>query len=528
MPERVDTIFHNGRIYTVDSAFSVAEAMAIQGDTIAAVGSSQKLLNAYSADTTVDLEGKPVYPGFIDAHCHFYWHGQQLKQVDLRDAKSFQTILRRLQAADSNDAGQGWLQGRGWDQNEWDTPAMPDRRPLDRLFPERPVFLTRIDGHAALVNKAAMETAGIDQDTRVDGGVIQTDSTGRLTGLVLDEAVELVRQRLPEPDSAERHEALMAAQEDCLARGLTTVSDAAMDKPWVEAIRQAQNESDLNIRVYGMLNANEENREAYIENGVEKNPYLHLGAIKLFADGALGSRGACLLQPYADDPGNHGFLRHDIAFFHKWANIAREQGYQLNTHAIGDSAVRTMLNVYSRYLTPGNDKRWRIEHAQVVHPDDKPLFGQYNIIPSVQPSHAIADKGWAKERLGAQRLPSAYAYQNLLAENGYLPIGSDFPIAPVDPLWQFYTAVSRQDEKGQPSEGFLPENALTRRQALKGLTRWAAYANCEEEQKGSLEPGKFADFVVLDRDIMRVSAEEVPEVRVKKTIIGGQVVLNTD
>ncbi len=527
MPETVDKIFHNGRIYTVDSAFSVVEALAVNEDTIVATGSNQNLLKGYNADTTIDLQGRPVYPGFIDAHCHFYWHGQQLKQVDLRGAESFQTILRRLQAADSNDAGQGWLQGRGWDQNEWDTRDMPDRQPLDRLFPERPVFLTRIDGHAALVNKAALERAGIDQNTHVDGGIIQTDSTGRLTGLVLDEAVELVRQRLPEPDSAERHEALMAAQEDCLARGLTTVSDAAMDKPWVEAIRQAQNEGDLNIRVYGMLNANEENREAYIKNGVEKNPYLHLGAIKLFADGALGSRGACLLEPYADDPGNYGFLRHDTAFFNKWAKIAHEQAYQLNTHAIGDSAVRTMLNIYSQYLKPANDKRWRIEHAQMVHPDDGAMFGKYNILPSVQPSHAIADQGWAKDRLGAERLPRAYAYQELLAENGILALGSDFPISPVGPLWQFYTAVSRQDENGKPKGGFLPENALTQQQALKGLTRWAAYANGEEEQKGSLDSGKFADFVVLDRDIMHISTEEVPEVRVKKTVIGGEVVFKT-
>ena len=504
MPERVDTIFHNGRIYTVDSAFSVVEALAVQGDTIAAVGSSQELLNAYSADTTIDLEGRPVYPGFIDAHCHFYWHGQQLKQVDLSGADSFEAILQRLHNADTSGAEEEWLRGKGWDQHEWANPTMPDRQKLDSLFPDRPVFLTRIDGHAALVNEAAMQKAGIDHQTQVEGGVIEQDANGRLTGLLLDEAVELVRQQLPEPDSADRHQALMAAQQDCLEKGLTTVSDAALDKPWVEAIRQAQ--------------------KAYIKDGVEKGPYLHLGAIKLFADGALGSRGACLLEPYADDPGNHGFLRHDTAFFHKWADIAHEQGYQLNTHAIGDSAVRTMLTIYSQYLKPGNDKRWRIEHAQVVHPDDQLLFGQYDIIPSVQPSHAIADKGWAKDRLGAERLPRAYAYQELLAENGRLALGSDFPIAPVGPLWQFYTAVNRKDEDGNPAGGFLPENALTRQQALKGLTIWAAYANCEEDQKGSLEPGKFADFVVLDQDIIEVPIEEVLEAEVRRTVIGGDEV----
>ena len=522
MPEKADKIFHNAKIYTVDKRFSIAEAMAVRGDSILAVGSNDEILNTYQADETVDLEGKPVYPGFIDAHCHFYSYGLSLQKVDLNECQSFNEVLDSLiRASESLEEGE-WLIGKGWDQNKWPSKEFPDRHRLDSLFPDRPVFLTRIDWHAALVNEVALKKAGIDQSTEVEGGDIEKQN-GELTGILVDNAVDLVQEVIPEPDADQKHKALMDAQKNCFAVGLTTVSDASLEADWVETIQQEQASGDLKMRIYGMLNADESNLK-YIEEGVHRTKKLHLGAIKLFADGALGSRGACLLEPYNDRPDQQGFLLDDTAHFHKWAKIAMEHGFQLNTHAIGDSTCRTMLNVYKDYLEPGNDKRWRIEHCQIVHPDDLGTFGKYNILPSVQPSHATSDMKWADERLGEDRLKTAYAYKDLLEQNSMLALGSDFPIEDINPLLQFYTAVARKNRQGEPEEGFQTENALTRKQALKGLTRWAAYTNFEEDKKGSLDPGKMADFVVLEKDIMEIPIDSVLHVNVKRTYLGGEQV----
>ncbi len=523
MPEPVDQIFHNATIYTVNKEVAKAEAMAIQHDSIVAVGDNKTILNAYKADKTTDLEGKPVYPGFIDAHCHFYWYGQWLQQVDLNRCRSFDDVLDSLQK-DAKELPKGeWLRGRGWDQNKWPSREFPRKNRLDTLFPERPVFLMRIDGHAALANQVALKKAGIGTNTTVEGGAVEQDN-GELTGILLDNAIDLVQEQIPDPDSAERYQALMQAQENCLAVGLTTISDASLEHSWVETIEQEHEAGNLKMRIYGMLNASQQNLDAYIKKGVHRSKKLHLGAIKLFADGALGSRGACLLAPYHDKQQEKGFLLHDTAHFHKWAQIASENGYQLNTHAIGDSACRTMLNVYTQHLQKNNDKRWRIEHCQIVNPHDLDIFGKYQIIPSVQPSHATSDMKWASDRLGEERVKTAYAYQDLLLQNNMIALGSDFPIEEINPLLQFYTAVARKNKKGEPPEGFQTENALTRKQALKGLTRWAAYANREEDLKGSLEAGKLADFVVMDKDIMTIEKDKILDANVLRTYISGEKV----
>lgn len=521
MTQQADQIFYNATIYTVDDSFSIHEAMAIRGDSILAVGSSEEILGQYQPDQKLDLDGKPVYPGFIDAHCHFYWYGLWLQQVDLNNCKSYDAVLDSLKKAAPEFEGGQWLEGRGWDQNKWPTREFPNKAKLDSLFPNKPVFLLRIDGHAALVNQAALNQAGIDTTTEVEGGKIQ-QTNGQLTGILLDNAIDLVREVMPTPDSSKRQKALMDAQQNCFEVGLTTVSDASLNKIWVETIREAQETGNLKMRVYGMLNANEENLKAYIKKGVHRTDRLHLGAIKLFADGALGSRGACLLQPYHDAPDEYGFLLQDTSHFNKWAKIARENGYQLNTHAIGDSACHTMLEVYANHLEPQSDQRWRIEHSQIVHPDDLPTFGKYNILPSVQPSHATSDMKWADERLGPKRIKTAYAYQDLLKLNDMIALGSDFPIEAINPLLQFYTATARKNPHGEPENGFQPENSLTRKQALKGLTRWAAYANFEEKHKGSLEAGKYADFVVLNQDIMEMPIDDVMNVNVESTYVGGE------
>lgn len=523
MPEKADKILHNGTIYTVDEAFSKMEAMAIKGDTVLATGSDSTILGNYEAPEIINLEGKPVYPGFIDAHCHFYWYGQWLQQVDLNDCGSYDKVLQKLKLESESTDTNDWLKGRGWDQNDWPSKTFPHKNKLDSLFPNRPVFLLRIDGHAALVNQQALTLAGIDGTTEVEGGKIEKRN-GKPTGILLDNAIELVRQQMPEPDSAERQKSLQDAQEKCFKVGLTTVTDASMDHSWVEAIKAQHKAGHLQMRVCGMLNANEANLENHIQKGPFRTKKLHLNAIKLFSDGALGSRGAYLLEPYQDSPKDSGLLLHNQAFFEKWARIAYENDFQLNTHAIGDRACRLMLDVYSQYLKFGNDRRWRIEHAQIVHPDDLNRFGKYNIIPSVQPSHAISDMGWAQDRLGSERLQHAYAYKDLLQQNGFLVLGSDFPIETHDPLYQFYTGVTRKDKNGKPENGFLPSNAITRKQALKGLTRWAAFANFEEDAKGSLESGKLADFVILDKDIMKVPEDQIMETEVLSTYLGGKMV----
>jgi predicted amidohydrolase YtcJ len=518
--QRADYILTNGRIYTVDSSFTVSEAMAVGQGRVLATGTSEDIRGRYASDSLVDLQGQAVYPGFIDAHCHFYRYGLGLQYADLTGTRSWPEALERLQQHYTRYPESAWLLGRGWDQNNWPGKEFPTRDDLDRRFPDVPVFITRIDGHAALANGKALQLAGITANTKVTGGKILVQR-GKPTGLLIDNATGLVSRRIPAPDRTQQIRALQEAEKRTLAVGLTSVADAGLDLETVQLLDSLLETGALRTRVYAMLNPSDENMAHFFSAGPLRKERLTVTSFKIYSDGALGSRGALLLDPYSDDPHNHGLLLSQPVYFEDIARKLYENGFQMNTHCIGDSANRLVMDTYARILGEGNDRRWRIEHAQVVTSADQPKYGRYRIIPSVQPTHATSDMYWAGERLGPERISTAYAYQDLLKQAGLLALGSDFPVEDINPLYGFYAAIARQDDKQWPEGGFQPENKLSREQALRGMTIWAAYANFEEKEKGSLEAGKWADFVVLDRDIMQVEPLQTRSARVVHTVIAG-------
>lgn len=528
----VDLIIKNAFIYTVDSAFSTATAMAVSNGKITATGSSNDIEKNYTAKETIDAGGKFIYPGFIDAHAHFVGYGLGLQKVNLVGTNSWQEILEKLKTAAAANT-EGWLIGRGWDQNDWTKKEFPSNEALNELFPDRPVMLTRIDGHAAIVNQKALDIAGIKAGDKIKGGDIEMKNPGpedsflpKLSGILVDNAVDLVSEKIPGPSVAQVKAALIAAQQNCFAAGLTTVDDCGLDYEAVLLLDSLQKTGDLKMRIYAMLSDNKKNFDFISRKGKIKTDYLNVRSFKVYADGALGSRGACLLQPYADKPRWTGFLLSPAAHFDSVAAVIYKMGFQMCTHAIGDSGNRVVLNVYAKQLKGKNDLRWRIEHAQVVNKDDFKLFGDYSIVPSVQPTHATSDMYWAADRLGNQRVKGAYAYNDLLKQNGWLPLGTDFPVEDISPFKTFYAAVVRKDAKDFPAGGFQPENALSRQDALRGMTTWAAKANFEEKEKGSLEKGKLADFIILDQDLLQTAPEKILHTQVISTFINGQKVFS--
>jgi len=517
-----DLLIKNALVYTVDSSFSMADAIVVKGGKIISVGKGDTIEQKYLAKEVVDAGGKPVYPGFIDAHAHFYEYGLSLQEVRLENTKSWQEVLDSVSSYARKNPD-GWITGRGWDQNKWPGKQFPDKAKLDAMFPVRPVILTRIDGHALIANQAALNIAGIKPGQAINGGSIETIK-GKLTGILVDNAKGLVLKKIPPPSDSVTNKALLAAQKNCFGVGLTTVEDCGQPYTMINAIAQLQHKGELKIRLYVMLSDSPDDYAYLFKRGVYKTPGLDVRAFKMYADGALGSRGACLLQPYSDLKNTKGFLLSSQQHFQDVAEKLAAKGFQLCTHAIGDSANRVILKIYASVLKGKNDRRWRIEHAQVLAPEDIHMFGDYSIIPSVQPTHATSDMYWAGERLGKKRLKTSYAYKQLLSQNGWLPLGTDFPVENINPIYTFYAAVERKDLKGFPDGGFQPENALTRQQALKGMTIWAAKSNFEEKEKGSIEPGKYADFVILDNDIMKMDGANIPKVKVLKTYVNGEKV----
>jgi len=517
-----DLLVKNAIVYTVNNNFSTAEAFVVKGGKIIAVGKDDSLENIYKAHHVIDAGGRAVYPGFIDAHSHFYGYGLSLQQVALEGIKSWNGIVDSVKAYSERN-GDGWIIGRGWDQNIWQVKQFPNKAKLDSLFPVRPVLLIRVDGHGAIANQAALNIAGIKPGQTISGGEIETIK-GKLTGILVDNAVGIVRRKIPEPSDDVIQSAFLDAQHNCFADGLTTVADCGLPYTMINTIAQLQHKGELKIRLYVMLSDRQENYDYLFKRGAFKTPGLDVRAFKMYADGALGSRGACLLQPYDDQKNWKGFLLSSQQHFQQIAQKLADKGFQLCTHAIGDSANRVILKVYASVLKGKNDRRWRIEHSQILSPDDIHYFGDYSIIPCVQPTHATSDMRWAITRLGSKRLKTAYAYKQLLEQNGWLPLGTDFPVENINPIYTFYAAVERKDLKGYPEGGFQPENALSRTEALRGITIWAAKAQFEENEKGSIEPGKYADFVILDKDIMKINGSELPGVKVLQTYINGEQV----
>ena len=520
--KHVDFIIANAKIYTVNNGFDLKESFAVKNGKFVEVGTSEDILRAYNADTVYNLNGKIVYPGFYDAHCHFYGYGLNLQKADLVGTKSFDEVVERVKQHANNYPGE-WILGRGWDQNDWEVKEFPSNEKLNMAFPGQPVVLTRIDGHALIANEEALKRAGVTINSTVDGGKF-IKKNGKLTGVLVDMAEEMVMSVIPKPNESINKMALLEAQKACFAVGITTVDDAGLSKEIVELIDKLHKADSLKMRVYAMLSPSKENIEHFVKKGPYKTEYLNVRSIKLYADGALGSRGACLLHPYSDELGNHGFLVTSPKQLREVCKIAFENNYQVNTHAIGDSANRLMLKMYGEFLKGANNKRWRVEHAQVVHKNDFNIYKQFSIVPSIQPTHATSDMYWANERLGEERVKYAYAYKKLLEQNGWLAAGSDFPVEHINPLYGFYAAVARMDLKAYPEGGYQTENAITREQALKAMTIWAAKSNFEENERGSIEEGKFADFVVLEKDIMRVDVKVIPTIKVLETFVGGEKV----
>ena len=518
--DTADLIIHNATVYTVNESFETATAVVVKDGKFIAIG-GEDLLNQYKARSVVDLKGFSVYPGFIDAHCHFYNFGLLQEQLDLSGTKSFEEVVDRVASYIATNPGVPVL-GQGWDQNSWEVKEYPTKDILDKRFPEQLIALKRVDGHALLVNQTTLDLAGINSTTSVDGGVF-VRAEGVLTGVLIDNAMDQVYAALPKPTKQQQTTALLAAQAIAFKNGLTTVDDAGLDKEQLQLIESLHEEGVLDIRVYGMISNTPENLAYYLEKGTTQTERLNIRSVKVYADGALGSRGAALKKEYSDAPGNHGSFVTPVDQIEALAYVLAKKGFQMNTHAIGDAANYEVLNAYKKALTIDADPRWRIEHAQIVSLEDREFFGT-KIIPSIQPTHATSDMFWADERLGDDRMQGAYAYKSLLDWSGRVALGTDFPVEHVSPLKTFYAAVARTTEEQLPEGGFQMGDALTRMEALKGMTLWAAYANFEEEIKGSIEVGKLADMVILKQDIMNIDIHEVPQVEVIATIVDGNIV----
>jgi predicted amidohydrolase YtcJ len=496
--------------------------MAIKDGIIMEAGKEDEILGNYSAAEIIDMEGAFVYPGLIDAHCHFVSYGMSNQNADLKGTSSFEEIIGVLKEHQAKYPSE-WILGRGWDQNDWEIKEFPTKDKLDQAFPGKPVLLTRIDGHGAIASTEALRRANITKETSVDGGALITED-GELTGMLVDRAIGLVRRVMPEASREDYMNSLMQGQKKCFEVGLTSVHDAGLGYETIDLIDSLQSAGELKMRIYAMLSPGKKNYEHYLLKGFYKTDRLNVRSIKLFADGALGSRGALLFEAYSDDPGNLGLAVNKDKFLREQCELAYEHGYQVNTHCIGDSANRWVLNMYGTFLEEKNDRRWRIEHAQIIHSDDFSKFGEYAIIPSVQSTHATSDMYWAEDRVGTDRIEGAYAYKALLEENGWLPNGSDFPVEHINPLYGYYALIARKDHEGWPAGGFQKEQAFNREEAIRAMTIWAARSAFEEDEKGSLEPGKLADFIITGEDLLTIPQEDIPGLQIRKTYIGGELV----
>jgi predicted amidohydrolase YtcJ len=520
LKEEVDMVVINANVYTVDDSFSKAEAFAVHKGKFVAVGTSEEIREIYTSEQIVDADGRTITPGLIDAHCHFYGLGLNQQVVDLVGTKSYEEVLQRVQQF-QRDNPKDFIIGRGWDQNDWEVKEFPTKNKLDELYPDTPVALERVDGHAYLANQAALNKAGIKWNTKVDGGEIVKNQFGN-TGVLIDNPMRMIDSVIPSPSLETQVKALKDAERICMNYGLTTVNDAGINRSTIELIDSLQQNGELMIRVYAMISNTPENLQHYLYQGPVKTDRLNVRSVKVYGDGALGSRGAALKKPYTDKWGHYGAMVTPVSEIEDLARRIAISEYQMNTHAIGDSANAVVLRTYEKALKGHEDRRWKVEHAQVIDSIDFDYF-KNGVIPSIQPTHATSDMYWAENRLGEERVKGAYAYKKLLNRAGKVALGTDFPVEQVSPFYTFYAAVARKDLEGYPEKGFQMQDVLTREEALKGMTIWAAYSNFEENEKGSIEIGKFADFTIYNKDLMTVPVKEIPTIMADLTYIGGEV-----
>ncbi len=520
----------NGRVYTLGADLPVAQSIAIRGNTIVAVGSSEDLRRQFAADTVIDLEGKTVMPGFIDAHAHMEGLGQLLQSVNLVGARSAAEAAERVQARARTAPPASWIYGRGWDQNLWEDNRFPTAAELDAVSGDHPVVLIRIDGHVIWVNSLAMRLARVSRETKdPPGGRIIRTPVGDPTGVFIDEARNIIESVVPPLTPEEIEQSILIAAAECAKAGLTEVQDMGIDSLRIEIYRRLAAQNRLPVRIYAAISAPGPTWDAWKTKGPvigEANGMLTLRAMKMYMDGALGSRGAALVDEYSDDPGNRGLTIMSSADLESNIRDAVMNGFQPCVHAIGDRANNIVLNAYEKVLSslPRSDCRPRIEHAQVLLAADIPRFKKIGVLPSMQPIHATSDMDWAEARLGPVRIKGAYAWRSLLETGTIIPGGSDFPNDGMYPLWGFYAAFTRSDRNGYPQDGWYRDQRMTRDEAAQCFSRWAAYGSFEEDRKGTIETGKLADLTILSKDIMRVPAMEVLSTVVEMTIVDGTIV----
>lgn len=529
-----DLIVINAHIYTADETRPIVDALAVRGGRVAFVGETRGALSLKGAATrVVDLGGRTLIPGMVDAHGHVSGLGSALAIVDLTGAASYDEVIARVTAkAKTTPSGQ-WITGRGWDQNRWGDTRFPTHEKLSAAVPNNPVYLERVDGHAGLANRRALDAAGLSAATKdPDGGHVERLADGTPAGVFVDNAQGLVGRVVPGPSRDDVKRQVRAAIAEAQRWGLTGVHDAGAGQQVLDIYEELGRSGELNVRMYAMISGGRDESpllDRWLARGPQSGLYggtLWVRSIKLYADGALGSRGAALLDPYSDDAKNSGLLVSPPALILDVAIRALKAGFQVSTHAIGDRGNRVVLDAYESALkaVPVADHRFRVEHAQILNFADIPRFAKLGVIPSMQSSHQTSDMYWAGRRLGVERLPGAYAWRSLIDAGVVIPNGSDFPVEQVNPLISFHAAVSRQDADNWPAGGWYPEQRMTRDEALRSMTLWPAYAGFQERELGSLTAGKYADFVVLDQDIMRVPAELILRTHVLSTWVGGKAV----
>lgn len=521
MKQSVDLIGYNGVVYTADSSFNQAEAFAVDDGKFLSVGSNKSILGAYKSRNMVDFKGCAVYPGFNDAHCHLFEMGKDLWYCDLRGSKSFDEVISRLKKFYSQHPDRKFIIGSGWDQGLWPGKQFPTNDKLNAAFPKIPVVLSRIDFHAIVANQAAIDIIGVKPgDANLNHEEAQIVN-GKFTGIFMENLCVRFKDEIAKYSRKDLEEIMLNAQKECFKNGLTSVCDAEDEYPTIMLMDSLVKKGKLILKIDAWPLPTEDNFKHITKPFKHKN--LTVGTFKLYRDGALGSRGALLLAPYSDDPGNSGLEYYPLADYIKYCKWCYEHGFRVATHCIGDKANRQALDVYASILKGKNKLGWRIEHAQIVEDEDINKFKQYSIIPSVQPTHCTSDMLWAKERLG-DRIKKAYRYQDLMNQLGWIPAGTDFPIESVNPIYTFFAAVYRKNLNFKPEEGFQMENSLTKQEALSAMTLWGARSTFEDKVKGSIEAGKDADFVTTDIDFITAPEKQVPATKVTGTWLNGKKV----